>query len=206
MEGFVVLNVRRTLILLNRIFMRKDSGGYHRPISRHFSAPTLTVTKATWYYRVCCKCVYENCDFLFFFFLIFFLTFFNTRNFIRFILEYIHHHCISWKSFYKSTHASRTRKQAVMSHGNICDECNRDQLAAFQLVSHLLHAHTPLIEHSRRHIYGMKTALPVFKRHTLVQNRCPVEKKKTHTHTIGKMRKPQPTHPTALLPPTPSCG
>ena len=47
MEGFVVLNVRRTLILLNRIFMRKDSGGYHRPISRHFSAPTLTVTKAT---------------------------------------------------------------------------------------------------------------------------------------------------------------
>eukprot|EP00731_Ephydatia_muelleri_P030416 Em0021g939a len=46
MEGFVVLNVRRTLILLNRIFMRKDSG-YHRPISRHFSAPTLTVTKAT---------------------------------------------------------------------------------------------------------------------------------------------------------------
>ena len=44
MEGFVVLNVRRTLLTLNRCFMRKDAGP--RPISRHFSAPTISFTGA----------------------------------------------------------------------------------------------------------------------------------------------------------------
>ena len=41
MEGFAVLNVRRTLLVLSRSFMRRDSGS-HRPITRHFSAPALT--------------------------------------------------------------------------------------------------------------------------------------------------------------------
>jgi len=41
MEGFVVLNVRRTLLVLSRFFMRRDSSS-HRPITRHFSAPALT--------------------------------------------------------------------------------------------------------------------------------------------------------------------
>lgn len=42
MEGYVILNVRRTLLLLNRFFMRarRDSSS-HRPLSRHFSASTL---------------------------------------------------------------------------------------------------------------------------------------------------------------------
>ena len=40
MEGFAVLNVRRTLLVLSRSFMRRDSS--HRPITRHFSAPALT--------------------------------------------------------------------------------------------------------------------------------------------------------------------
>ena len=41
MEGIVILNVRRTLLMLNRYFIRRDSGS-HRPVSRHFSAPALT--------------------------------------------------------------------------------------------------------------------------------------------------------------------
>ncbi|XP_064394192.1 uncharacterized protein LOC135341540 isoform X2 [Halichondria panicea] len=42
MEGFVILNVRRTLLLLNRYFMRREAGP-SRPMSRHFSAPALTL-------------------------------------------------------------------------------------------------------------------------------------------------------------------
>lgn len=43
LEGFVVLNVRRTLLLLNRHFIRRDSASHHQ-ISRHFSAPALAFT------------------------------------------------------------------------------------------------------------------------------------------------------------------
>lgn len=37
MEGFVLLNVRRTLLLLNRTFI-KGEAPLARPISRHFGA------------------------------------------------------------------------------------------------------------------------------------------------------------------------
>ena len=38
MEGLVILNARRTLMILSRYFMKKDPP---RPISRHMSAPTI---------------------------------------------------------------------------------------------------------------------------------------------------------------------
>ena len=38
MEGLVLLNARRTLMILSRYFMKKDPP---RPVSRHLSAPTI---------------------------------------------------------------------------------------------------------------------------------------------------------------------
>ena len=46
MEGIVILNVRRTLLMLNRYFIRRETGS-HRPVSRHFSAPALTALSAS---------------------------------------------------------------------------------------------------------------------------------------------------------------
>ena len=40
MEGLVILNARRTLMILSRYFMKKDPP---RPISRHMSAPTIPI-------------------------------------------------------------------------------------------------------------------------------------------------------------------
>jgi hypothetical protein len=38
MEGLVLLNARRTLMMLSRYFMKKDPP---RPVSRHLSAPSI---------------------------------------------------------------------------------------------------------------------------------------------------------------------